>query len=56
MDLPAGAETLTLPFNDRIRILAVTVAEEGSQVKPAHPLYDTLDREDYTPPEFRVGG
>jgi len=56
MDLPAGARTLTLPFNERIRILAATVADEGSRVRPAHPLYDTLDREGYIPPDFSSGG
>jgi alpha-mannosidase len=55
IDLPAGAPTLTLPFNERIRILAVTVADEGSQVQPVHPLYDTVEREGYTPPVFREG-
>jgi alpha-mannosidase len=55
IDLPAGETTLTLPFNDRIRILAVTVAEEGSRVVPAHPLYDTMDRAGYNPPDFTVG-
>jgi alpha-mannosidase len=44
IDLPAGAKTLTLPENDRIRILAITVADEGAVVRPAHPLYDTLER------------
>ncbi len=44
VDAPAGARTLTLPDNDRIRILAVTVADEPSRVVPAHPLYDTLER------------
>jgi len=44
VDLPEGARTLTLPSNEMIRILAVTVAEEGSAVRPAHPLYDTLER------------
>ena len=56
IDLPAGARTLTLPFNDRIRILAVTVAEEESLVRPAQPLYDTLERVGYTPPAFARGG
>ena len=40
--MPAGARTLTLPNNDRIKVLAVSVAQEGPIVKPAHPLYDTL--------------
>jgi len=41
MDLPAGAHTLTLPDNDKIRVFAVAVAREGAQVRPAQPLYDT---------------
>jgi alpha-mannosidase len=44
IDLPAGAKTLTLPNNERIRILAITVANEPGEIKPAQPLYDTLDR------------
>jgi alpha-mannosidase len=56
IDLPPDARTLTLPFNQRIRILAATVAAERSGVRPAHPLYDTLDREGYTPPAFAGGG
>ncbi len=44
IDVPANARRLTLPDNERIRILAVTAANEGGQVRPAHPLYDTLER------------
>jgi len=44
IDLPAGATTLTLPDNDKIRVLAVTVANEPSHISPAAPLYDTLER------------
>jgi alpha-mannosidase len=44
IDLPAGAKTITLPNNDKIRVLAITVANESPSVWPAHPLYDTLDR------------
>ena len=44
IDLPAGAKTLTLPNNERIRILAVTVANQVGEVRPAQPLYDTLER------------
>jgi len=44
IDLPAGARTLVLPDNDRIRILAITVADEPATISPAHPLYDTLER------------
>jgi alpha-mannosidase len=34
---------LTLPDNDRIRILAISVADEAGLVTPAQPLYDTLE-------------
>ncbi|HLJ86016.1 MAG TPA: glycoside hydrolase family 38 C-terminal domain-containing protein, partial [Candidatus Angelobacter sp.] len=44
VDVPANAKTLTLPENDRIHILAVTVANEAGQVRPVQPLYDTLTR------------
>jgi alpha-mannosidase len=44
IDLPARAATLTLPDNDRIRILAISVADEADRVTPAQPLYDTLER------------
>ncbi len=44
IDLPAGAKTLTLPDNDKIRIMAITVADEPRQVSPTGPLYDTLER------------
>ncbi len=40
----AGAKTLTLPNNDKIRIFAITVTEEPATAKPAEPLYDTLRR------------
>jgi alpha-mannosidase len=40
IDLPAGAKTVTLPDNDKIRVLAISVAEENPEVKPAQPLYD----------------
>lgn len=40
MDLPAGAHTLTLPDNDKIRVFAVSVAQERSRLTPAEPLYD----------------
>ena len=43
IDVPAGATTVTLPNNDRIRIMAITATDEAGQVKPAHPLFDTLE-------------
>jgi alpha-mannosidase len=45
VDVPAGARTLTLPNNDRVRILAMTVANESGPVDPVQPLYDDLDSE-----------
>jgi alpha-mannosidase len=42
IDVPANAKTLTLPDNDKIRILAVSVAAETAVISPAQPLYDTL--------------
>jgi alpha-mannosidase len=42
IDLPANAATLTLPDDETIRVLAVTVSDEGERVRPARPLYDVL--------------
>jgi len=44
IDIPSGARTLTLPNNEKIRILAISVADERGIVTPAQPLYDTLAR------------
>ncbi|MEN6560932.1 MAG: glycoside hydrolase family 38 C-terminal domain-containing protein [Acidobacteriota bacterium] len=44
IDAPGGAATLTLPSDERIRVLAVTVSDEGPMVRPAAPLFDTLER------------
>ncbi len=42
IDLPAGAKTIQLPENDKIRILAISVAEENPELRPVQPLYDVL--------------
>jgi len=42
LDVPPGASTLTLPKNERIRILAATVADDTTRLRPAQPLYDVL--------------
>ncbi len=42
IDLPAGAKTIKLPQNDKVRILAISVAEDNPQVHAAQPLYDVL--------------
>jgi alpha-mannosidase len=44
VDIPAGAKTLTLPTNERIRILAITVTNAGEQVRPAQVLSDYLEK------------
>jgi alpha-mannosidase len=44
IDLTGNERTLTLPNNDKIRVLAVSVANECPQVTPAQPLYDTFSR------------
>ncbi|HEX4749209.1 MAG TPA: glycosyl hydrolase-related protein, partial [Bryobacteraceae bacterium] len=44
LDVPANAKTLTLPNNEKIRILAISVAQENPGVKPAQALFDTLGR------------
>ena len=44
IQMPQGTRTLTLPDNDKIRILAVSVAEEDPELNQAQPLYDTLNR------------
>ncbi len=44
VDLSANAKTLTLPTNDKIRVMAMTVSNESGQVRPVQPLYDTLER------------
>jgi alpha-mannosidase len=44
LDLPPNAQRLTLPDNDKIRVLAITVSNEGPQIRPLQPLYDTLER------------
>jgi len=43
-DVPANTQTLTFPNNEYVRILAITGSNETSTVRPAGPLYDTLER------------
>jgi alpha-mannosidase len=42
LQLRPGARSVTLPDDDRLRILAMTVSDEGAPVEAAQPLYDTL--------------
>ena len=44
IDVAAGARSITLPDNDKIRVLAISTAEEPNPVAAAAPLFDTLER------------
>ncbi len=43
IDLPDGARTLTLPDDDKIRVLAATVSTENFPIQEAQPLYELFD-------------
>jgi alpha-mannosidase len=49
---PESVCTLTLPNNGKIRILAISVAEENPTLTPAHPLYDMLQSTEPSPAEL----
>jgi len=55
IDLPPGAKNIQLPKNDKIRILAISVAEENPAVAPAQPLYDVLPSPNAGPWNFTSG-
>jgi alpha-mannosidase len=40
IDLPPHAKTITLPTNDKVRILAISIGHENMAVKSVQPLYD----------------
>jgi alpha-mannosidase len=44
IELSAGETALTLPDNDKIRILAISVAEENPELRSAQPLYDVFNK------------
>ncbi len=50
IDVPAGAKSITLPADDKIRILAISVAQASPTVAAVQPLTATLGR---TEPEKR---
>ena len=56
IDLPAGAKSIKLPSNGKIRILAVSVADESPDVKPAQPLYDVLPSPNAQPGAMTYAG
>jgi alpha-mannosidase len=56
IDLPPGSKTLQLPQNDKIRILAISVAHESPNAHPAQPLYDELPSPNAGAPDFTIFG
>ncbi|HTB96982.1 MAG TPA: glycoside hydrolase family 38 C-terminal domain-containing protein [Terracidiphilus sp.] len=56
LDLPPGARSLKLPDNSKLRILAISVAEEEPAIAPARPLYDELPSSKSGPADFSVSG
>ena len=52
--LAGRARKIKLPDNDKIRILAISVAEENPEVKPAQPLYDVLPSPNAGPADFTL--
>jgi alpha-mannosidase len=53
IDLPKGAKTITLPKNDKIKIFAITVANNtNDEATPLQPLYD--DFKNNKPVQLRV--
>jgi alpha-mannosidase len=42
IDVDPGTKIIKLPNNQKIRILAISIAEENPLTKPAQPLYDVL--------------
>ncbi len=54
IDLPAAVRTLKLPNNEKIRVLAISVAEENTEVRPAQAMYDTLPSPNAGAPDFTI--
>jgi alpha-mannosidase len=54
LDLPEGVKTIRLPNNEKIRILAISVANKSPEMTPAQPLYDVLPSSHAGPADFTV--
>jgi alpha-mannosidase len=54
IDLPPTAKTIRLPNNERIRILAISLADESPEVRPTRPLYDVLPSPNAGPGDFAL--
>ena len=44
IEVPAGVKAIALPHNEKVRVFAISVADESPTIKPVQPLYDTLGR------------
>jgi alpha-mannosidase len=56
IDLPPGTKTIKLPQNDKIRILAMSVADDGPKATPVEPLYDVLPSPNAQPGGINYSG
>jgi alpha-mannosidase len=56
IDVPPGTKNIKLPANDKIRILAISVADINPDVKPAQPLYDVLPSPNAQPGAMNYAG
>ena len=54
IDLPPAAKSITLPNNEKVRILAISLAEENPEARPASPLYDVLPSSNAGPEDFAL--
>jgi alpha-mannosidase len=54
IEAPSGAKTIKLPDNNKVRILAISVADENPEAKPAQPLYDVLPSPTAGPSDFTL--
>ncbi len=56
VDLPAGAKSIKLPNEAKIKVLAATFTKGGgAAVKPARPVFDTLKSHQYDAPRVVAG-
>jgi alpha-mannosidase len=56
IDLPPGTKSIKLPQNEKVRILAMSVADDGPKVTAAEPLYDVLPSPDAQPGGINYSG
>jgi hypothetical protein len=54
IELPAGTKTMKLPDNDKVRILAISMAKENPEITPVQPLYDVLPSRPAGPSDFSL--